>query len=436
MPDAVRADVVGLGHRALGRLGARVGWLYLASAACALVVGGWSTTASAAGDSDALLATLAAAGLVACGAVLQRATRPAAGWDNSRWRAAPARVAGLLAVAAGTAAATAVGAHLDWYSTQYVGTVVATAGGTALALAAGPWWGAASCALSLAAMFAVVVPAGIEPAVVNAVGTAVSTSVAASAFLVMHRGFAETERALAGADAAALAHQVSRERWRTRRRTDRQLHDTVLTTLNLLVHQEFRTPPEVLRDLCRRDQQILEGGTDTPADGVTPGTPGTPPGGMTPGTPPTGVPSDASSDASSDAEGGPDGDAVAAALVRHWARSGLAVNLHGTTWHAATAELPAGTEQALYDAMGECLANVHEHAGVAEANVVVIREPGVVSVLVVDAGRGFDTTAVGEDRLGLAESVRGRLAEVAGDAVLWSSPGQGTSVLLSVPGPR
>jgi signal transduction histidine kinase len=420
MPDAVRADVVVLGHRALGRLGARVGWLYLASAACALVVGGWNTTASAAGDSDPLLATLTAAALIACGAVLQRATRPATGWDNSRWRAAPARLAGLLAVAAATAAATAVGAHLDWYSTQYVGSVVATAGGTALALAAGPWWGAASCALALAAMVAVVVPAGIDPAVVSAGGTAVSTSVAASVYLVMHRGFAETERALAGADAAALAHQVSRERWRTRRRTDRQLHDTVLTTLNLLVHQEFRTPPDVLRDLCRRDQQILEGGTETPADG------------MTPGTPPSGVPSDPEPGVPSDM----DGDAVAAALVRHWARSGLAVNLHGTTWHAATAELPPGTEQALYDAMGECLANVHEHAGVAEANVVVIREPGVVSVLVVDAGRGFDTTAVGEDRLGLAESVRGRLAEVAGDAVLWSSPGQGTSVLLSVPGPR
>jgi signal transduction histidine kinase len=78
---------------------------------------------------------------------------------------------------------------------------------------------------------------------------------------------------------------------------------------------------------------------------------------------------------------------------------------------------------------------VHEHAGVDAADVVVMRESGLVSVLVVDAGRGFDVSAVDRDRLGLADSVRGRLAEVAGDAVLWSVPGEGTSVLLSVPAP-
>ncbi len=424
MPDAVRADVVDLGHRALGRLGARVGGLYLAMAGCAVLLAAWSRTASETGSRDALAALLTVAGLVACGVLLHRAVLSPAPLP---------RVAAVVAVAAATVATAALGARLDWSSTSFLATTVATAGGTAFGLATGPRWGFASCLVSVTVMTALLLADGENPGLVNSTGALVSTAVGSTVFVVLHRGFADTERALAGADAAALAHEVSRERWRTRRRTDRQLHDTVLTTLNLLTHDEFGTPHDVLRELCRRDQRLLEADTATPPGLLTPGTPPT---GMPPA-PRTGPDDEAElDDDEHDERDGPDGDAVTAALVRHWARSGLAVHLHGTTWRAATESLPPGTERALYDAMGECLANVHRHAGVGEANVVVMREPGVVSVLVVDAGRGFDPTTVDPDRLGLTESVRGRLAEVSGDVALWSVPGEGTSVLLSVPGPR
>jgi signal transduction histidine kinase len=414
MPDAARADVVALGHRALGRLGARVGWLYLTATAVAIVVGGWSASASQSGRRDLAAALATAAVVLGCGVVLQRGT-PADARPH-------ARLAALAAAAVASGATALLGTHLDWHGTQYAASVAVTAGGTALALAAGTWWGAASCVVSLAVAAAVLARAGDDLGIVSGVGSAVSTAVAVSVTNVLHRGFADTERALAGADAAALAHRVSRERWRTRRRTDRQLHDTVLTTLNLLTHEEFGTSHDMLRELAERDRRLLEGDdaallglamAETPPSGVpVPGPPGT--------TPPEGVPAD--------------DDPVTGPLVRRWASTGLAVHLHGARWRDATSELPPDAEQALLDATAECLSNVHRHAGVAEVNVVVMREPGVVSVLVVDAGRGFDTAAVEADRLGLADSVRGRLAEVKGDVVLWSVPGEGTSVMLSVPG--
>jgi len=412
MPDAVRADVVALGQRALARLGARVGWLYVATTAVALVVGGVSPSASATGHRNVPLALLTAAGVLVAGAVLHGGTRPGAHTAD--------RVAAVVAIALAAAATAAIGARLDWHATAYLTSVAVTAGGTGLALAAGPWWGIASCAASTATSVAVLGRSDEGLGIVNGVGAAVSTAVAVSVVLVLYRGFGETERALAGADAAELARQVSRERWRTRRRTDRHLHDTVLTTLNLLTHEEFGTSQELLRELANRDRRLLEGEEDARYE--LPAPPSPPTGVALPGpgtTPPEGI--------------APGDDPVTGPLVSRWASSGLAVHVHGAPWTDAASDLTPDGANALLEATTECLSNVHRHAGVAEVNVVVMREPGVVSVLVVDAGRGFDTAAVATDRLGLDESVRGRLAEVSGDVVLWSVPGEGTTVLLTVP---
>jgi hypothetical protein len=77
---------------------------------------------------------------------------------------------------------------------------------------------------------------------------------------------------------------------------------------------------------------------------------------------------------------------------------------------------------------------------VTSADVVVSRTgsatpggPDELGLMVVDTGAGFDPAAVGPERLGLAESVRGRLAEVDGTLAIWSRPGAGTSALLTVP---
>ena len=77
--------------------------------------------------------------------------------------------------------------------------------------------------------------------------------------------------------------------------------------------------------------------------------------------------------------------------------------------------------------------NVERHSGVERAELVVYGDGGELSVMVIDDGAGFDPAAVPADRLGIASSVRARMARVGGSAQVWSSPGSGTSVIIRVP---
>jgi signal transduction histidine kinase len=43
------------------------------------------------------------------------------------------------------------------------------------------------------------------------------------------------------------------------------------------------------------------------------------------------------------------------------------------------------------------------------------------------------TAAAGEGRLGVSQSIRGRIAEVGGTVTITSEPGQGTEVEIGVP---
>jgi signal transduction histidine kinase len=95
--------------------------------------------------------------------------------------------------------------------------------------------------------------------------------------------------------------------------------------------------------------------------------------------------------------------------------------------------LRRSVDEALGLAVRQLLVNVHRHAGVDAAEVVVYAGGGTVSVMVIDAGRGFDEAAVEGDRLGLRRSVRSRIGGVGGRVEIWSAPGRGTSVLLQVP---
>lgn len=89
--------------------------------------------------------------------------------------------------------------------------------------------------------------------------------------------------------------------------------------------------------------------------------------------------------------------------------------------------------RALARTVKQCLVNVVRHAETREAEVVVSALPDGVSVMVVDAGRGFDPGASPPDRLGLRQSVIARIEQVGGDVRVWSAPGAGTSVLMRVP---
>ncbi len=60
-------------------------------------------------------------------------------------------------------------------------------------------------------------------------------------------------------------------------------------------------------------------------------------------------------------------------------------------------------------------------------------EPDEVNVFVRDRGAGFDPDAVPDDRHGLADSVRGRMARHGGSVRLRSRAGEGTEVHLRMP---
>jgi signal transduction histidine kinase len=96
--------------------------------------------------------------------------------------------------------------------------------------------------------------------------------------------------------------------------------------------------------------------------------------------------------------------------------------------------LPAEVVSALVGAVREALTNAAKHGGAAKAVVFVDpddpRDGGDGLFLsVYDDGCGFDPTAAAEG-VGLARSIRGRIAEVGGRVEIASSPGHGTEVRI------
>ncbi|MFJ3787239.1 MacS family sensor histidine kinase [Kitasatospora sp. NPDC090091] len=100
--------------------------------------------------------------------------------------------------------------------------------------------------------------------------------------------------------------------------------------------------------------------------------------------------------------------------------------------------LPAPAAGELAAAVGAAVDNVRRHAGSgARAWILVEDEPDAVTVSIRDDGPGFAPGRLGEaeraGRLGVSQSIRGRLLDLGGTAELYSAPGEGVEVELRVP---
>ncbi|MFG1925711.1 MacS family sensor histidine kinase [Cryptosporangium sp. NPDC048952] len=99
--------------------------------------------------------------------------------------------------------------------------------------------------------------------------------------------------------------------------------------------------------------------------------------------------------------------------------------------------LPADAAGELVAAVAAALHNVAEHAPGAHAWVAIEDEPDAVSVVIRDDGPGIPperlAEAAAEGRLGVVQSIRGRIRELGGTAVITSAPDEGTEVELNVP---
>lgn len=120
-----------------------------------------------------------------------------------------------------------------------------------------------------------------------------------------------------------------------------------------------------------------------------------------------------------------------AAVVSELQWRGLTVHVSGNGSAALQATDAAAV--AAVDAARACLENVLAHSGAVTAQIVLGQEDGESTIMVIDEGSGFDPDAVPHDRLGLRVSVVQRVEAVGGYVRVWSSPGNGTSVLISVP---
>ena len=110
---------------------------------------------------------------------------------------------------------------------------------------------------------------------------------------------------------------------------------------------------------------------------------------------------------------------------------GLTVHITGSG--SGIVRMPDRAPDVLVDAVRACLENVLQHSGADVAEVDLGYTDRGVTIVVSDHGSGFDPGDVPEDRLGLRTSVVERLRLVGGTAKIWSTPGEGTSVVMQVP---
>jgi signal transduction histidine kinase len=80
----------------------------------------------------------------------------------------------------------------------------------------------------------------------------------------------------------------------------------------------------------------------------------------------------------------------------------------------------------------EAMVNAARHSGAPQISVYAEAEPDRVTIFVRDRGRGFDPESVPVGRLGISQSIVGRMERCGGQATVRAVPGVGTEVELRV----
>lgn len=135
-------------------------------------------------------------------------------------------------------------------------------------------------------------------------------------------------------------------------------------------------------------------------------------------------------------EADPGGERDLRDLLDRYASSSVQVSAPATP-----VRLPGRTASELAAAVGAALDNVARHCGPDARAWVLVEDDGErVTVSVRDDGPGIPEgrmeAAARDGRLGLAQSVRGRIRDLGGTVEIFSSPGAGTELELVVPRPR
>ncbi|MBM7490690.1 signal transduction histidine kinase [Micromonospora luteifusca] len=134
----------------------------------------------------------------------------------------------------------------------------------------------------------------------------------------------------------------------------------------------------------------------------------------------------------------PDGPEAAAVdlrtLLGRYASSAVALSAPATP-----VPLPRRVAGELAAATGAALDNVGRHAG-GRAWVLIEDEGATVTVSIRDEGPGIPdgrlTEAAAQGRLGVTQSIRGRVADLGGTVRIVSAPEAGTEIELTVPRPQ
>jgi heme exporter protein D len=218
--------------------------------------------------------------------------------------------------------------------------------------------------------------------------------------LVLRRRSVIDHRAVERARREAVASQYQQE---LESQVVSLFHDTVLSELTVLSHQAPGPVSTAQRAAIERDLAMIEKGAWWPQEVA-------------------GAPADTSAAALT--------PAIAGVLAESRA-AGLSIDLSGDL--ASLHRLTPGTSMALALAVRQALVNVRQHSGVERAEIVVDGAPDAVVVMLADAGTGFDPAAVPGDRLGVTQSIRGRIRDAGGEAQLWTSPGSGTAYMFTLP---